>query len=188
MGPGRLLLAAASVVLVIGGLGYAAAQTVMAPRTLEPGPVGTALLPQPQPSLAAPAAPATGTAQVSAPQVDEAWVADIAARAGIPAPGVRAYANAQLREPEGCTVGWTTLAGIGWVESQHGTVDGRTIGDDGRSSTPDPGAGSGRKPVRRDPRDRLDVGLARRPRVGPRGRPDAVHPLDLGAVGERRRR
>jgi membrane-bound lytic murein transglycosylase B len=49
---------------------------------------------------------------------------------------VRAYATAQLREPRGCEVGWTTLAGIGWVESQHGTLDGRTLADDGRSSTP----------------------------------------------------
>ena len=40
------------------------------------------------------------------------------------------------REPKGCKVGWTTLAGIGWVESQHGTIGGRTLGDDGHSSTP----------------------------------------------------
>ena len=136
MGPGRLLLAAASVVLVIGGLGYAAAQTVTAPRTLESGADGTTLLPQPEPSPAAPATPSPGTAQATTPEVDAAWVADIATRAGIPAAAVRAYANAQLREPEGCEVGWTTLAGIGWVESQHGTVDGRTITEDGRSSTP----------------------------------------------------
>ncbi|HEY0948951.1 lytic transglycosylase domain-containing protein, partial [Nocardioides sp.] len=69
-------------------------------------------------------------------RVDPRWVARTAARAGIPGPAVRAYANAQLAEPAGCDVGWTTLAGIGWVESHHGTIDGRTLGEDGHSSTP----------------------------------------------------
>ena len=39
---------------------------------------------------------------------------------------VRAYAGAQLGAPSGCDLGRTTLAGIGWVESQHGTLGGRT--------------------------------------------------------------
>jgi hypothetical protein len=51
-------------------------------------------------------------------------------------PAARAYARAQLARPQGCELGWTTLAGIGWVESQHGTLDGRTLADDGTSSTP----------------------------------------------------
>jgi membrane-bound lytic murein transglycosylase B len=54
-------------------------------------------------------------------------------------PALRAYATAQLRlaaeQPE-CHVGWTTLAGIGWVESQHGGYGGRTLGVDGRPSSP----------------------------------------------------
>jgi hypothetical protein len=72
----------------------------------------------------------------AAPVVDPTWVTDIAAKAGIPGPAVRAYATAQLAEPRDCDVGWTTLAGIGWVESQHGTLGGRTLAADGRSSTP----------------------------------------------------
>jgi membrane-bound lytic murein transglycosylase B len=69
-------------------------------------------------------------------QVDLRWVARTAAATGIPAPAVRAYADAQLGRPTGCDIGWTTLAGIGWVESHHGTIGGRTLRRDGRSSTP----------------------------------------------------
>ena len=32
--------------------------------------------------------------------------------------------------------GWTTLAGIGWVESQHGTIDGRSSTPTGTSTPP----------------------------------------------------
>ncbi|MCW2794829.1 lytic murein transglycosylase [Nocardioides sp.] len=70
------------------------------------------------------------------PLVDPAWAARTARQAGIPEPAVVAYARATLRAPSGCGVGWTTLAGLGWVESQHGTIGGRTIGADGHSSTP----------------------------------------------------
>jgi membrane-bound lytic murein transglycosylase B len=69
--------------------------------------------------------------------VSAAWVARTAAAAGIPAPAVRAYGAATLREAAadpGCHLGWTTLAGIGWVESQHGTLGGARLGVDGRSS------------------------------------------------------
>lgn len=69
-------------------------------------------------------------------QVDPAWLASTAERTGVPLPALRAYARAQLADTGGCGIGWTTLAGIGWVESQHGTIGGRTLGDDGRSSTP----------------------------------------------------
>ncbi|MBB3041918.1 lytic murein transglycosylase [Nocardioides sp. LMS-CY] len=132
MSPGRLIAAFATALLVVAGLGYALSQTVLARQPLAvadrpayveaPRPAAT-LAPQPN----APAAPT---------RVDPAWVERTAARAGIPAPAVRAYANAQLAEPRGCRVGWTTLAGIGWVESQHGTIGGRTLGADGHASTP----------------------------------------------------
>jgi membrane-bound lytic murein transglycosylase B len=92
-------------------------------------------LAQPPAQVAGPVA-APVQAASSAPVVDPAWVARIATSTGIPAPAVRAYATAQLAEPSDCEVGWTTLAGIGWVESQHGTLDGRSLGADGRSSTP----------------------------------------------------
>ncbi len=64
------------------------------------------------------------------------WVQRTARREGIPAPAVRAYARAQLGAPRSCHVGWTTLAGIGYVESHHGTLGGRSLLADGRSSSP----------------------------------------------------
>jgi membrane-bound lytic murein transglycosylase B len=78
--------------------------------------------------------PARATADV--PKIDSRWLSRTARLAGLPKPALRAYARAMLMSPESCDVGWTTLAGIGWVESQHGTIGGRTLGSDGRSSTP----------------------------------------------------
>lgn len=69
-------------------------------------------------------------------RLDLTWVARTARDAGIPPPALRAYARAQLQALPGCRLGWTTLAGIGWVESQHGTLDGRTLRSDGRPSAP----------------------------------------------------
>jgi membrane-bound lytic murein transglycosylase B len=136
----RFVVAVTTAVLAIAGLGYAAAQTVMAPRALEAGPVEHSSvepsLVQQAPAPSTRAAPEQPATQPGPPRVDETWTADNAARAGIPVPALRAYANAQLSEPEGCEVGWTTLAGIGWIESQHGTLEGRTLGDDGHASTP----------------------------------------------------
>ena len=65
--------------------------------------------------------------------VARGWVTRTAVATGIPAPAVRAYAVAQLTSP--CHVGWTTLAGIGWVESGHGTIGDRRLREDGHSSS-----------------------------------------------------
>jgi membrane-bound lytic murein transglycosylase B len=119
--------------LSVAGLGYLASQTVLAPPSyVVPG----------RQYVDAPA-PATRPGREVQPgrpvgpqRVDPRWVADIARRAGIPAPAVRAYANAQLAQPHDCDVGWTTLAGIGWVESRHGTIGDRALRGDGRSSSP----------------------------------------------------
>ena len=85
-------------------------------------------------------APAAAHPATAGPRtVSAAWVSHVAAAAGIPAPAVRAYGAATLRvnriDP-GCHLGWTTLAGIGWIESQHGTIGGRLLGEDGRSDRP----------------------------------------------------
>lgn len=97
--------------------------------------------------VAAPVAAATPTPTVVVPApspeppsygptIATRWLTRTAARAGIPVVALRAYARAQLMVPKSCKVGWTSLAGLGWVESQHGTVGGRALGADGRSSTP----------------------------------------------------
>lgn len=99
----------------------------------------------PLPVLAQPpheaARPTTGIAADpgARPEVDEAWVAASAERAGIPAPAVRAYGRAVLSmatDDPACRIGWTTLAGIGWVESRHGTIGERSLEVDGRPSEP----------------------------------------------------
>jgi membrane-bound lytic murein transglycosylase B len=71
--------------------------------------------------------------------VSPQWVAHTAAATGVPTAAVRAYGAATLLEAEqdpGCHLGWTTLAGVGWVESQQGTIDGRTLQADGTPSAP----------------------------------------------------
>ncbi|WP_426245804.1 lytic transglycosylase domain-containing protein [Nocardioides sp. LHG3406-4] len=74
--------------------------------------------------------------RASVAPVDEHWVEDTAARAGIPVPAMRAYARATRQVPESCHLGWTTLAGIGWLESHHGTIGGRSVSADGHPSPP----------------------------------------------------
>lgn len=133
MRPDRAIALLTATLVVLVGVAYVASQTVLAAPDV-------AFTEQQYVAAPAPAARAGREVAPGAPlgpqQVDPQWVADTAAKTGIPASAVRAYATAQLNEPDGCDVGWTTLAGIGWVESQHGTIDGRTLGDDGHSSTP----------------------------------------------------
>ncbi len=67
------------------------------------------------------------------------WVSTTSAASGVPAPAVRAYGSATLRladEDPGCHLGWTTSAGIGWVESQQGTIVGRLLRRSGRPDRP----------------------------------------------------
>ncbi|MDJ1114564.1 lytic transglycosylase domain-containing protein [Microbacterium dauci] len=65
---------------------------------------------------------------------DDAWVERVSADTGIPARALRAYAAADLalsdEQPE-CGIVWNTLAGIGSVESRHGSYGGATLEADG---------------------------------------------------------
>jgi len=108
-----------------------------------PVPVSWASAPLAAPPASVVRRPATSRAGARVatplPQVDPLWVRRTAAATGIPAPAVLAYGRATLvlaGSDPGCRLGWTTLAGIGAVESAHGTVGGRTLGPDGRSSSP----------------------------------------------------
>ncbi|WP_246170325.1 lytic transglycosylase domain-containing protein [Pseudonocardia hierapolitana] len=62
------------------------------------------------------------------------WSATAAERSGVPARALRAYAAAELAQrsatPE-CRLSWSTLAGIGRVESDHGRFGGARVGTDG---------------------------------------------------------
>lgn len=72
------------------------------------------------------------------------WAQPISEQTGIPVPALMAYGNAEViaREtrPE-CHITWNTLAGLGYVETRHGTYDGRNFGaseiqDDGVARPP----------------------------------------------------
>jgi len=81
----------------------------------------------------APARPANDTAAVvHAPtrRVDPAWAARTSAATGIPVRAVLAYGSAALTigsQQPGCHLSWNTLAGIGSVESAHGTHSGARL-------------------------------------------------------------
>ena len=131
--PMRVIGSLALALAMVAGLGYLASQTILARPTFDAG--------RPPQYLSAPApveverAVAAGR-PLGVPRVDPGWLATVSRRTGIPAPALRAYARVQLDGSAGCEVGWTTLAGIGWVESQHGTIGGRALRPSGRPSRP----------------------------------------------------
>ena len=135
MTSGRLIACLATALVLVAGLGYLASQTVLARPSVGIGQQQYVAAPVPAKARIDSGA-SRGRDRGDKVWADESWVMATAARAQIPVPAMRAYANAQLAEPAGCRVGWTTLAGIGWVESRHGTIGHRDLGLDGRSSTP----------------------------------------------------
>ncbi|KQB83641.1 hypothetical protein Cocul_01712 [Corynebacterium oculi] len=72
------------------------------------------------------------------------WAQPLAEQTGIPEAALRAYGNAELIAAEAwpqCHLRWTTLAGLGYVETRHGTYSGKwfhhsSIGEDGVVSPP----------------------------------------------------
>jgi membrane-bound lytic murein transglycosylase B len=108
-------------------------------------PSGTPTSPE-----AAPTAPSTkGTTQrpggtgavtgVTQMRVAQSWVANVAGRTGIPSRALTAYADAQLSTDSvrpGCHLSWVMLAGIGKVESGHGSHGGAQLRPDGTTSIP----------------------------------------------------
>jgi membrane-bound lytic murein transglycosylase B len=147
--PSRVLVVVAAWLVVLGtaaGLSVALLGALRDPAPiLEYDAAQLAATVPTAPAAAAPVRPGT------VPVVDPAWVQRTAAATGLPAVAVRAYATASLRlgqEQPGCGLGWSTLAGIGQVESVHGTLGGRTLLADGRASRPIIGpALDGRGPV-----------------------------------------
>jgi membrane-bound lytic murein transglycosylase B len=140
----RSLLARGVAVAVSGTLVMALlALVVSLARTSSstPAVAGVDLTSTPPVALSVPLAPAAQVRTATAPAyaVDPAWVRRIATESGIPQAAVRAYGTATLRTARrdaACGLGWTTLAGLGWVESQQGTIGGRVLGADGRADRP----------------------------------------------------
>ncbi len=89
--------------------------------------------------MATAAAPASGgSTQVSGgPVVDPNWIQETSAKTGISPRALEGYGKAQLQiaaMKPACRLGWNTLAGIGWIETGHGTTRGSVLLDDGRTS------------------------------------------------------
>lgn len=92
--------------------------------------------PSATPARPAPTAPTASAAKDRplAELADPAWVASVARAGAIPERALAAYAGAALATAEthpGCGIGWNTLAAIGLVESEHGSINGASLGADG---------------------------------------------------------
>lgn len=128
-----LLRRAAAFVLVLGAL--SAAGFALQQRLYHREPVLDLTPARSAPPVAAGPVVAAAAPTSQVPVVDDRWVRRTATAAGIPRAALRSYGRASLMTPADCRLGWTTLAGIGWVESQHGTLGGRTLDGAGYSST-----------------------------------------------------
>lgn len=150
-GAGRGLLAAAAAALLLGAGSVVAALSLAqqppsvgsSPPSRTPGPATTGRAPSPAsvgPERSATPVPARSEAPVGiTATVDVGWADATAAQLGIPAQAFRAYAGAAsavAAEYPDCGLGWNTLAGIGWVESQHGGIHGGRLTPDGQVSPP----------------------------------------------------
>lgn len=67
------------------------------------------------------------------------WALSVTSKVGIPQVAMEAYGYAELvmaRTTPSCGLKWTTLAGIGKVESNHGRTGGSTLTPDGKALPP----------------------------------------------------
>ncbi|WP_291056929.1 hypothetical protein [Herbiconiux sp.] len=125
------------VAAVVGGVALGGGWMSQTAAEAESTPGGTADN-TPGGTAAALAEPGTTAAPVAS-LPDPAWAAGVAQSTGIPVRALLAYAGAEIRlraEQPGCHLSWNTLAAIGFVESEHGTLHGGAIGDDGRATPP----------------------------------------------------
>lgn len=119
-------------VLLLGtglSLALAAGRTAPATALSLPAPAPTPSLP-----VGAGGAEPPAVAPPAAPAVDPGWLVRTSRVSGVPRRALAAYAAAQLtvaQETPGCRLTWPTLAGIGWVESRHGTLLGGVADDAG---------------------------------------------------------
>jgi len=107
------------------------------PAPAQPGPAAEG---QPGPAAEGQPAPAPEAVPGGSPQDAYArWAAAVGPATGLPERALQAYgyAHSVLADTQpGCRITWVTLAGIARIESNHGRFQGRTIGPDGRSSSP----------------------------------------------------
>ena len=143
---GRLALVLLLLAFVAGGAWALSTFNRSAPRPAADPPFPVPFL-EVQPGAAAPGSAGdvpAGVAQESPAATGDAepltaWAAALSKKIDVPARALRAYAVADLvmrSQNPACRVSWATLAGIGRIESHHGTIGGLRLGEDGRPSRP----------------------------------------------------
>jgi hypothetical protein len=105
----------------------------------------TVTAPQADPEAPTWAPPASAPVAAAEPgigmqgRVDAEWVEQTAAATGIPARALVAYAGAAIfksQEMPECALSWSTLAGVGKIESDHGRHDGSSLDAEGNAVPP----------------------------------------------------
>jgi membrane-bound lytic murein transglycosylase B len=137
---GRLLLVVLVLVVAFAGVWLLRA-ALSAPSTAAAPEIPAEQVPAVQvpPGSVIPAGAVAPQAGPAGADPLRAWADRMAGPTSIPARALVAYGNAELvmrGSDPGCHVSWTTLAGIGRVESNHGLFGGAMLGDDGRPSKP----------------------------------------------------
>jgi membrane-bound lytic murein transglycosylase B len=93
-----------------------------------------------EPGAAAPgSAAAPGNTATTETNPLAEWATRVASKTDIPTRALHAYAAADLtmqREAPACRISWATLAGIGRVESRHGSINGTRLQENGLPSRP----------------------------------------------------
>ncbi|MDT7781913.1 MAG: hypothetical protein QOF58_332 [Pseudonocardiales bacterium] len=134
---GRIVLVLLLIVVVAAGAWALGALNRRDAAPLGPPPF---LVPiqEVEPGAAAPgSAAAPGNPTDPNPLAD--WASRVASKTDIPQRALQAYAAADLamqREAPACRISWATLAGIGRVESHHGSIFGAHLQDNGLPSRP----------------------------------------------------
>ena len=125
-GCGIIIFALVTVIGLVGaGLSFIELPSQPAGEPRKPVPTGT-----PPPAGAKPPMVDLQAAGRPADQFTE-WSEPIARETAIPVAALNAYALAAQKLGESkpqCHLTWNTLAGIGWVETLHGTYDGKRVG------------------------------------------------------------
>lgn len=140
------LLPAATATLALAGAGAIAAALVLGASTGAPAsepdrdagsgasPIastaGPSRTPNPSATPDASGLLTSDTTTSIAALADPAWIARVATASGIPERALAAYAGAAIQVAAthpGCGLGWNTLAAIGLVESEHGTIHGSSL-------------------------------------------------------------
>ena len=127
-------------------VGIAVVVIALAPGEL-PKRMPSPAMPRPETALVVPLPPKNPVAPANtlpdgagiADLADPQWVSSVASASGIPTRALKAYAGAAIAKAAQmprCGLGWTTLAGIGFAESDHGRHGGSTIRDDGTVAPP----------------------------------------------------